>query len=236
MKLIFRLRKYSLLIVITFSIVLTLSSSAFSLTLKSGRYCNQEKGFSIKFPETWRIEEGTGPPVAPHVSAFSPYETSADQFAENVNIIVVKEPHAVSLENVTERGIAILRKNMKGFYLHERGQLVTANSNSTWFIHSFNYQGVQLKAIKYTFVKGNYVYMITCTAEASKFPAYEKQFRNIAQTFQFDNIPLSSSINSSKSSSSSNVRGVDIASKLGGIAGAFVGFYFLFRILFKKKK
>lgn len=180
-------RKYFILPVITSLIVFILYSNVISGTLKSSRHYNHEKGFSVMLPDSWHIEKGAGVPVAADISAFSPYENSSDQFAENVNIIVVKDPSAASLKNVADRGIAVLRKQMKDFRLYDRGHLTNANNSASWFIHSYNYQGVTLKAVKYSFLKANYVYIITCTAEHNQFSKYKAIFDDIAKSFRFEN-------------------------------------------------
>ena len=169
------------------------------------KYHYEREGFSITVPLEWKIERehgGTmlGQPTSLLLYAASPWESDQDQFSENLVINVAKESAPVNLHEALERSTKFAEGKLADFRSHSNGKSTIRGQQVVWEISSHIMSGVRLKVLTYMFAKEHLVYILTFTAEASKFPAYENQFRNIVQTFHFDKPPHSSSIKPARQS------------------------------------
>lgn len=147
------------------------------------RYYNKDEGFSIKLPNEWEKKEGF---MGTTIVTWSPQESSADQFRENVNVAVEELPKALSLEEYFQLSLANLSKLMTDFQEHEKGQLSIDNNDAKWLIYSHRMGTVKLKVLVYMLVKGRRGYAIVCSAAPEQFLKYRDKFEEIVQSFKFE--------------------------------------------------
>ncbi len=166
---------------IVFVICTTLLIGSVTICQAIGQnYSDKNNGFTITLPTDWKIENKSQVVLY----AASQWESDQDQFSENLVITIVEELRP--LEQAQEAGIKAMRRVLSNFRFHEKGKSNINGQLSVWNTFSSTQYGVNFTDLQYLFSKKNRAYILTFKAEASKFSKYEKQFRNIAETFQFD--------------------------------------------------
>lgn len=163
-------------------IFFTLSLSACS-PREPGRHYITKKGFSIKTPENWETKEEL---MGMAFVTLSPQEGPADDFRENVNIIVEDLPRTLSLEEYYELSLANVRQLLTEFEEYESGQSSINGCDTKWLVYSHRMGIFNIKVLVYSLIKGRRAYVITCSAAHDQFSIYRPQFEGIAGTFRFE--------------------------------------------------
>jgi len=148
-----------------------------------GRYYNKEKGFSIRFPDQWEKKEGL---MGTAVAALSPQQDPADDFRENVNVVVEDMPKALGLEEYFQANLANMGRLMTDYREVERGELTVYKNDARWLVYSHSMGLVETKVLAYILVRGSRGYVITCSAAPDQFPEYRAQFEEIGRSFRFE--------------------------------------------------
>jgi len=195
-------------------------------------YHSERGRFSLSIPPAWEKQEQDMGQGVWGLIAQSPDEATSDFFSENINIVIVPAD-TTDLSEANRRGIEILKRNMAQFTLLDQAVGKIGPHSASWFIHTFSYEGHTLKLLQYTLINGNKMYIATCTALPETFDRYRPVFENIVASIAFDEpaTPRASPTTPVRSDGNS----FNVASKLGAVIGAIVGFYALFRALRRKK-
>ncbi len=166
---------------LTILALLGVSLSACSPSQEPGRFYDEGKRFSIKFPQDWETKKGGMGTV---VMAFSPQEGPADGFRENVNVVVEELPRAISLQEYTELSLVNMRKLLTDFQMQESGDTSIGPNSAKWYIYSHRSGSVKATVLQYFLVKDRRAYVISTAAEPGQFSRYKPRFEEIAQTFR----------------------------------------------------
>ncbi len=150
-----------------------------------GRYYSKEKGFSIKFPEDWETKTGRAE-YEPVIQAASRWEDDVDRFREYISIEVDDLYGEVSLEDYYKDSVEEQIKTIPSFREIESGELRLRNVRARWIIFGIGSEEEANTALVYCLVKGRRGYLISCVAEASKFPDYRSRFEEIVRSFRFE--------------------------------------------------
>lgn len=154
---------------------------ACSPSREPGRFYDDDKGFSIKFPQDWETKKGVMGTV---VMAFSPQEGTSDGFRENANVVVENLPQTFTLDQYTELSLSNMRKLLTDFQMQENGDTTIGGLSAKWYIYTHRAGSVTATVLQYFLVKGLRAYVISTAAEPGQFSKYKPTFEEIAQTFR----------------------------------------------------
>jgi hypothetical protein len=141
-------------------------------------------GLKIGFPKDWTTKEEMEPTTGLWtLMATSP--PNGDDFAENVNVVVVPAG-TTDLKEQSRRGIAVLKQRMPGFSLIEEGYSRLGENDVAWFTNTHEYQGHTLKATAYSILHGKELFIITCTTLPDTYDRYAPAFKDIVSSVRFD--------------------------------------------------
>ena len=146
------------------------------------RYNNSKDDFSIKFPKEWENKEGF---MGTDVISLSPRENAADQFRENVNVVVEKIPDGMSLNDYFDTNLPKLSKVIRDFQQVETGNTIINDNVAEWLIYTGSIGTINLKSKQYYIVHDNKGYVITCSATPGTYDNFKNVFDEIVQSFQF---------------------------------------------------
>ena len=159
----------SLIILFSFNLILQQDFQEF----KSEKY-----GFSLKYPVGWEIQD-----VGKGEAFVRPSENSAEEFRENVNILI-QDIGKFTLDQYAERTYKSTVKTFgeksiisfnKDYYL--------LGQKSNEFVFYMDIQGYKLKVKQYWFVKNQKAYLFTYTADVKKYIKYEEIAKRIIDSF-----------------------------------------------------
>jgi hypothetical protein len=148
-------------------------------------YHSQRGYLSISVPTSWTMDEFDGGKGVWVVTAFSPKESISDIFSENVNIAIFSAD-TKDLSEANKRTIDLYKQNFSQFTLLETKVDTIGPHPAAWFVHTFSYQGQTGKSIKYTLIKGNLMYVVTCTALPETFIKFRSIFDKIVSNIVLD--------------------------------------------------
>lgn len=156
------------LLIIMFSVFIGCDSSS----KEPGRYYNNGKGFSIKFPDGWSDQK---PEMGILVQVSNPENTA------KIGVQVQKIPVEKTLEEVFTF--------MKSFVYKQEGQLIkegeadVSSNKSRWFTCRIGNE----KLLEYLIKKDDYIYAIIFTSSLDKFTDdFENTMRGVAESFRFE--------------------------------------------------
>jgi serine/threonine-protein kinase len=132
-------------------------------------YLNFERGVQVKYPANWqKVEQGDQ--AGFYVAFVSPQESPADQFRENLNILVEPLPGPVTLESYVQWALAQMQSSpMK---LVESGPYMLGAMPAYRIVYIGPLNLLAGKWLVIWTVKNNQVYSITYTAEAARYDAF----------------------------------------------------------------
>jgi len=150
---------------------------------QADRYYNSKDNFSIKFPKDWENKEGF---MGTDVISLSPRENTADQFRENVNVVVEKIPDGMSLNDYFNANLPKLSKVVQNFQNKETGTTTINDNDAQWLIYAGSIGTINLKSKQYYMVHDNKGYVITCSATPGTYDNFNSVFDEVVQSFQFE--------------------------------------------------
>jgi hypothetical protein len=150
---------------------------------EEGRYYNRDKGFSIKVPAGWDIEEKK---MNTDIIAVSPAEGPDDTFRENFNVLVEELERSLSTDEYYQKGIPLFKQFATDFAQHGTGTERIDGVDFRYDIISHKMGPLTIKVLQYLAVKRKKGYLITFSASNDKFPLYEAMFKEIAKGFRFE--------------------------------------------------
>ncbi|OGO08883.1 MAG: hypothetical protein A2Y61_00060 [Chloroflexi bacterium RBG_13_60_13] len=160
---------------------------SFALAPEPGTYSNAEWGFSIKFPETWMVQDGdeveaeTGMVVA----GVAPPENVDDEFGEVVGVGTIDDmPEGMSLEMFFQVMMQSLEAGTPGFKQLEDGEATINGREARWAVFSLKVQRLNMKTLAYFLLSGERAYMILCTDESTQFMSHRGELEEIANSFR----------------------------------------------------
>ena len=199
-------------------------------------YCQNGK-YTIGLPVDWVKEEQEFSQGLRMLSALSPNESSSDPFTENINVIVVPE-ETKDLNIALEKSIRLGHENMPRFQLLDKGFSSMGENKVAWHIHSHDYEGKPINALKALMINQNKTCLVTCTALPDTFDTYRPVFNQIISSIRFDKLKAETSVPNRRTAPTGTppTDTVGIAGKLGALIGGLVGMICFISLFMKKKK
>jgi PsbP len=148
---------------------------------------NFSKGnYKIEYPKSWRLD--TSKRMGTEFFLFSPLENQADQFSENVNVIVQDlTGQNINLEDyktITDKQITDFVTEPKVFE-----SIIKKTGNKEYFrvVYAMTQGKIRLKITSICFIKDDKAYLITFSTELEKHEQYEKIGEKILNSFSLNN-------------------------------------------------
>ena len=137
-----------------------------------GRYYNNSKGFSIKFPDGWSDKK----PEAGILVQVSNPEISAQ-----IGVQVQEIPEEKTLDDAFKFMLTMMQR--QGGQIISQGEADISGNNSRWFTCRYRNE----KLLEYLIKKENYLYAIIFTSDLDKFTDdFENEMREVAGSFRFE--------------------------------------------------
>ena len=148
-----------------------------------GRYYDEERGISIKFPPGWEIieEEETDA-----VTAICPFEDDDDMLQESVSVGVQDLPNGMELNEFSSEALAATAAECVDYEVEETGSTTVADLPATWTLFSYREPQGTITCLGYCLVKGRKGYLITCNAEPHTYPRYFPIFQEAASSLRIE--------------------------------------------------
>jgi serine/threonine-protein kinase len=136
-------------------------------------YLNLQWGIKLRYPAGWEKQEQSGP-TASMVMFLSPPEGPADQFRENLNVIVERLPVPVRLEEVAANNFRMIREQMPVTDIEEPSptRLAGLPAYQISYAGPLPLGGLAGKWLQVYAVKNSSVYTVTYTAQASRYGSF----------------------------------------------------------------
>ncbi|MBL7130239.1 MAG: hypothetical protein ISS45_02335 [Candidatus Omnitrophica bacterium] len=146
------------------------------------RYSNEEYGFSILFPRMWQKEEGVAGTV---ILVTSPQKGSSDKYRENINVMAADLSEEVSLATFFELNKDEAMRVLPGVeYNISEGEIFAGGISGKWLSFNTRMEGLTLRIISASWMKGTRVYVVSCSAEYEKYPKYEPIFKKVMHSLR----------------------------------------------------
>mgnify|MGYP000941004161 CR=1 FL=1 len=154
--------------IISTLIVLTITSFAYSQTIKSQdllKYISDS--YKVEYPSSWRID--TSKQGGIEFAIFSPKESADDKFLENINLIIqnlsgknidLDKYAAISEEQIKSNAV-----NLKAFNMVK---LKKGISNYYKLTYEMTYGNFRLFTEQYYFIRNEEAFVITFSSETGK--------------------------------------------------------------------
>ncbi len=165
------------------SVLVSIPSCTQERSGHAGFYISRANGFSIVFPEDWRINEGDGE-ILPVVEAISPLEEGPDKFAEYMSVDVEDLDRKTGLKEYFLRLRGEQIDEATYFEEIERGEISISGERAMYMLFDMDTPDAYLRVLQYFFVNGGKGYLISCVAESTQFPKHRTEFEETARTFQ----------------------------------------------------
>ncbi|MBX9733669.1 MAG: hypothetical protein K2X37_06385 [Chitinophagaceae bacterium] len=168
-----------------FFLFILISSLSYSQATKETATYTKQGLYKIQFPNNWRLD--TSRILGTDVILFSPLENDSDKFSENINLLIqTPTTSQLTLEDykeISEKQIEALvsksdifeseiKKSTRGNYYRSSYKLIQGER--------------KLKSVSLAFLKQGKIFLLTFTAEESKYDAYIKVAQEILDSFTLE--------------------------------------------------
>lgn len=150
-----------------------------------GRYEDPQWGFSIEFPEGWKLRREAADGI---VAALSPREGMDDPFSENITLHVARLGEPIGVEEHFERLLAEWRE-APGFERIETGRRELGGVEARWLLQRQEIEGEPLRFLTYVVVQKQRSYIIHCAAPPETFDEIRPTFERAVGTFRILETP-----------------------------------------------
>jgi hypothetical protein len=144
-------------------------------------YVDSSSGYRIKYPPDWSEQSGS----AGNAIAFvSPAQNAADDFRENVNVVVGDLPDpSMSLRQYTDASLRQAKTTIDGFELLRSGPAALASRSAERATY-LGHIGRDLRFEAVWLVEKGRAYVLTYTATPDAFAHFEPTAEAIFESFQ----------------------------------------------------
>ncbi|HUR31878.1 MAG TPA: PsbP-related protein [Saprospiraceae bacterium] len=162
---------------------ISIANYCFSQQDKSNEMINfVNNEFKLQYPESWTLD--TSGQWGAAVMIFSPLESEADQFNENVNVLIQDlTGQNINLEKykqITEEQITTLATDGK---IIESAIVMIGNEESFRFMYTMTQGIFKLKISSVCLIHNDQAYLITFTGEVDQFDDYKSIGEQILNSF-----------------------------------------------------
>lgn len=159
---------------------------ATAVELSTTTFTEAQKGYSIKYPETWTENQ--------EIKGFDIFlmapPNEVGKSVANLSMIVTAVPKEVDLEIFYKENMKVLLKDTPSIKIKESG-VTTINGQRAKWVRYFRDDN-QAEIMHYFIVANGYAYLITCGGSKEGFEANKEAFNEIVNSFELQT-PLGSS-------------------------------------------
>ena len=144
-------------------------------------YTDSANKFTVNYPKEWVHKETVN-----SVLFLSPKENDNDNFQENVNILLQDlSEKPMNLEQYTTLSKKMIKENAPSSAIISSTPTTFAGQRSVETIYTMTFEGRAMKLKQTWFIKNKTAYVLTFTAEQSKYDKYEPTATAIINSFKF---------------------------------------------------
>ncbi|MEN9571311.1 MAG: hypothetical protein RL172_2542 [Bacteroidota bacterium] len=146
-----------------------------------------KNGYSITYPNKWAADSSGK--MGADLYIFSEKENEQDRFRENINVLIQNlSGMGIDLDRYVQLSIDQIKSLLPGSKIFETKRMSTASKRPYHkIIYSMNQQGFELMVEQYYFVNANKAYVVTYTAEVTRFEQYKQSAEQILNSFSLKN-------------------------------------------------
>lgn len=146
-------------------------------SLGAAPYVQEPWGFSIEFPEGWRVEEDR------HQALF--IACAPGEGVESISILVEEIPQGMTLEEYYSEGVKELEQSVEAFHIEEAGTSELGGKRAKWILLTGCVGGEALKSLQTFTIVQKRLYIVTCTALPSTYARYQPLFQDSLHSLYF---------------------------------------------------
>ncbi|MFV8750283.1 DcrB-related protein [Nannocystaceae bacterium ST9] len=146
----------------------------------SERHADARFGFELSFPSGWTAGEGE----MPAFFVASPREGEADEFVENVNVVVEPLTEPMSANAYADGSEALIAADLGAYQLIARSEVELGDRPAVRREYEHVYLGRPLWVVSYLLVVDRRGYVITATAEREHAELWRARLEAIASSFR----------------------------------------------------
>ena len=148
-----------------------------------GRYYDEGRGISIRFPEGWDIVEEEDVDA---VSAVGPFESDEDMLQESISVSVEDLDDEMTVDEFSSYVNAVTAAECADYHVELSGSATIADLPANWIIFSYKEHEGTIMTLGYSLVKGKRGYLITCNAEPHNYASYSSIFATAAESLRIE--------------------------------------------------
>jgi len=162
-------------------LLMSAGCSAKHADLSPGRFADARGRFSIVPPAGWQIKQDPGGSGA---AFLEPPQGPADDFRENINIVVAKLPADMGLEAYAKVNDDNLTKCATDYQELESATVVINGQDARRTVFRHKVGALDLQVLSYLLVKGGRGYGLACTAKTDAYKDHEPIFERTCRSFR----------------------------------------------------
>jgi hypothetical protein len=175
-------RRSFFIVLCCFFAVLMLDNCA--IPEEPGRYYNRDFCFSIIFPDGWEIRTMENGWV---ILAVSDNTDVMDSWNETVTVDIYDKPDGYDLDRIFEEDRENMVMDAPDFKEHSNGREIINGEKTRWILYEFTLpEGNAIVVLDYFFVKGKYIYLLSCDSPPQDFGDFEDIFTESVRSFKFE--------------------------------------------------
>ena len=145
------------------------------------------QGFSIRYPGNWEVREnldfqGFKIPLI----LLEPLQGAADNFQENVNVIIEKTSRPYSTDEYLKASMENMKKSLNSFNALNSAAVQSSGMTGKYLVYTHKVDQVPglTKVIVFFYIKGTKAFDITCSSTEKEFDSHLKLFMEMGKSFQ----------------------------------------------------
>ncbi|MFM2314296.1 MAG: hypothetical protein RLZZ04_3572 [Cyanobacteriota bacterium] len=150
--------------------------------IKMSLYANYNQGFRVDYPQNWS-KENRDDFWATGVVFSSPLENDADQFKEQVSVLVEDLPQKLALAEYTEQSLAEI-KQLSDPTIGKAQSITLGTNEGRQIIYHGEENGNTVQRMQTWSVNGNRAYVITYTAIPESYDDYLPTVEKMIKSFE----------------------------------------------------
>lgn len=150
---------------------------------EAGRYYDEGRGISIRFPEGWEIIEEEDVDA---VTAVAPFEGEQDMLRESISVSVEEVDDEMTVDQFSNHVNAVTAAECADYRVEQTGSITIDGVPANWIIFSYTEPHGTIMTLGYSLVKGGRGCLVTCNAEPNTYPRYAPIFEESANSLRVE--------------------------------------------------
>lgn len=167
--------------VMILGIILTSGCASKTSTAQFLTFTDSANGIKIKYPSGWTKNKDLRGII---ITFDSPKENASDKVQENLNVIKDKLPAQTTLDQYIDLSTNQVKQSIKDFKLNNSSKITLAGNSARKLIFTGKSDKYNLKWLQIIAEKNNKIYVLTYTAEASKYSKFLGNIQKMIDSFE----------------------------------------------------